>query len=136
MEQPLRPRQPALPHCCITRVALAESCIGGLPRAEAGGCVQLVEREPSYITDEPRAAMRWQEDLFEEMYKQKGFNRRCALDLPAMLESAGFVDIRSERKLTPIGKRWGEDGEKGALAYGGAFRNMGYAAVQIGPGRF
>jgi len=97
-----------------------------------GGCVQLVEREPGYITDEPRAAMRWQEDVFEEMYKQKGFNRRCALDLPAMLESAGFVDIRSEQKLTPIGKRWGEDGEKGALAYGGAFRNMGYATVQIG----
>jgi len=97
-----------------------------------GGSVQLVEREPGFIADAPRDAMQWQDDLFAKMYKQKGFNRRCALDLPAMLEEAGFIDIRSERKLTPIGKRWGQDGENGVLAYGGAFRNMGYAAVQAG----
>lgn len=100
-----------------------------------GGSVQFVEREPGYVIDkeQPQTAMKWQEDLFKEMYRLKGFNRRCALDLPMMLEQAGFVDIRSERKLTPIGKRrWGSAGEMGALAYGGAFRNMGYAAVQAG----
>lgn len=94
--------------------------------------MQFVEREPGYVDKEYGPAATWQEDVFEELYKLKGFNRRCALDLPAILEDAGFVDIRSERKLTPLGTRYGEEGEMGVIAYGGAMRNMGYAAVQSG----
>lgn len=113
--------------------SLWPKCVSEIYRVlKPGGSVQFVEREPGYVTDEPGPAMKWQEGVFEEMYRMKGFNRRCALDLPAMLEDAGFVDVQSERKLTPIGKCYGEGGEMGVIAYGGAFRNMGYAAVQSG----
>lgn len=102
-----------------------------------GGVVQLAEREPGYVLPDgavPAAgcAMQVQEDLFMHMYTKKGFNRRCGLELPAMLEAAGFVDVSSEEKLTPLGRKWGKDGETGVRTWGGALENMGYAAINDG----
>lgn len=97
-----------------------------------GGVVQLVERECICPTNIKAGPIKQYYDLFEGLYKKKGLLRNCALEIPQMAKKAGFREITCERKICPVGKKYGEAGSMGVRTWGGAYRNLGIAVVRDG----
>ncbi|KAF8125678.1 S-adenosyl-L-methionine-dependent methyltransferase [Mycena galopus ATCC 62051] len=56
----------------------------------------------------------------------------CALHMPAMLEQAGFVDVKAEGRMLRMGKWGGEDGIATAINHAAIFRGMKTPLLQAG----
>jgi len=45
----------------------------------------------------------------------------CPIQIPAMLQQAGFINVRSERRLVPLGRFSGQDGIDGSTDFSSAY---------------
>jgi len=52
--------------------------------------------------------------LLEEIMRDKQFLFHCPIQVPAMLQQAGFIDIHSECRMVPLGRSAGQDGIDGS----------------------
>ncbi|KAL5521980.1 hypothetical protein ACEPAF_1836 [Sanghuangporus sanghuang] len=56
----------------------------------------------------------------------------CWLQLPVLLEEAGFMNIQVEVQRAPLGNQWGKLGILGAQNWHGVYRSMGVACLEEG----
>lgn len=71
-------------------------------------------------------------ELASKILKNAGLMPDCAERFPTMLQEAGFIDIRSERKIGPVGDARGKDGAMGKISIGGAMKAMREAFLAYG----
>ena len=82
--------------------------------------------------DGPTYAQQQHWRLLRTLYASSGHSELCAYKIPALLKSAGFVDVKVEIRKIYFGEWAGEDGVAAKLAIGGAMRAMEGALVQHG----
>lgn len=89
-----------------------------------GGAVQLVEL--IFMSPPPPNAIyaKRQQEYQRKLFDDLDLMLDAAERLPQLLVDAGFVNVVSEKKFTPAGAKWGEDGRQGSIAFGGALRGM------------
>lgn len=96
-----------------------------------GGAVQLVELDLLY----PKSKGPAMEEVYQicrGCYDKNGQVFEIASILDSLLEKAGFVDIRAERKSMPMGKMWGEYGNQGVIVMKNAYKNLRGAMLKVG----
>lgn len=96
-----------------------------------GGAVQLVELDLLY----PKSKGPAMEEVYQickSCYDKNGQVFEIASILDSLLEKAGFVDIRAERKSMPMGKMWGEYGNQGVIVMKNAYKNLRGAMLKVG----
>lgn len=81
-----------------------------------GGRVQLVEVDPVSKTIDQGPCSAKTISAVEEMMKKAGLVHELGPMLDRMLADAGFVNIRHESKLAPVGAAKGEDGKMGEIS--------------------
>ena len=89
-----------------------------------GGVAQFVEREWTCPEELRYGPIQTYYDFLEVTFNERGLVIQCASSIPKLAEKAGFVNIKDERKVMPVGKRFGEMGEMGRRVTIGAFRNF------------
>ena len=88
-----------------------------------GGIAQLLEVEIR-CRDQCGYAGKRVVKIQEQMFARKGLLFDCAVLLPSLLERAGFVNVRAEKKLAPVGEVLGPDGKRGKHTSAGSIRAM------------
>ncbi|KLO12992.1 S-adenosyl-L-methionine-dependent methyltransferase [Schizopora paradoxa] len=96
-----------------------------------GGVVQLLEIDSRFPVPEAPAVVQIR-DIMCNVADKNGLQLGVADNLVSFLESAGFVDIASEKKCLPLGRSFGEVGLQGAFALAGGLRNMVVPIVKSG----
>ena len=96
-----------------------------------GGSIQLVETQILDLVDAGPAFSQFQ-GLLKETADRSGLLIDVAKGLTSMLESAGFVSIKEEKKYIPIGKAGGEMGSLGQASLLNGIRNLGPTFVSAG----
>ena len=94
-----------------------------------GGYIQLVE-PVSRSRDQCGPSGKRLVELQEQLFLRKGLLYDCAEQLPSLLRRAGFVEVRSEKRLGPVGEVLGPDGKVGKMVSAGSIRAMGEAMVK------
>jgi len=102
----------------------------------AGGWVELVEITGNFPQVGPHSTKL--SLLCEEFMREKQFLFDCPIQIPDMLEEAGFIDVRSERRMVHLGRSVGQDGIDGSINFASAYvalktpilRAGGYGYVQ------
>ena len=97
-----------------------------------GGTVQLVEN--IYCRPSESGTSQRFYDLFDAFFNSLGLSQRIAIELPTLLESAGFVEVSWEDKvvLNGNGKEWGEDAARAAAIHFIGMRSLAQSVVAAG----
>ena len=96
-----------------------------------GGHIQLVEVVPRTLAISGPAG-KAVVSLFVRACEAKGLLADCAELLPLMLKRAGFVNIRAEIKLIPVGEVLGPDGKDSKPVVSNAYRCQKDSFVRSG----
>jgi len=103
----------------------------------AGGWVELIEitgeKFPQVGRHSTKAAL-----LAGEIMRDNHFLLDCPTQISVMLKEAGFMNVRSERRMVPLGRSAGQDGIDGSTNFASAYvalktpilRAGGYGHVQ------
>jgi hypothetical protein len=78
----------------------------------AGGWIELVEMTGDFPQVGPHSTKVTL--LFGGIMRDKQFLFHCPIQVPAMLQQAGFVNVRSECRMVPLGRSAGQDGIDGS----------------------
>ena len=70
--------------------------------------------------------------VYEALAAHRGQNMRVNKDLPELLQSAGFVDVRVERRSIPLGAWVGERGKRAATHVSDFFRALKTPVLEAG----
>jgi len=97
---------------------------------KSGGAVQLIEMDPRSAVPETPAVLQHLE-IVRKMFDARGLHVGISGSFSEMLLAAGFVDVVSEKKQLPMGRLWGEIGMQGAMALGGANKNVAGVVVKL-----
>lgn len=97
-----------------------------------GGHAQFAELDVPIMFVNGGPTCRRYLDLVEKVYEKHGFLFDAAQKIPQMLQSVGFTEIISEKKLGGIGASWGKIGKMGVTSILGAMKNSGPAVIKTG----
>ncbi|KAF8145679.1 S-adenosyl-L-methionine-dependent methyltransferase, partial [Mycena galopus ATCC 62051] len=97
-----------------------------------GGWVQLGEAILIEGGNPDKPCMEKVLSLTRSLAKSRNLDVDCASHMPAMLETAGFVDLKVERRILQLGKWGGADGIACAMNHAAMFRGLKTPALQAG----
>ncbi|KAJ7444842.1 S-adenosyl-L-methionine-dependent methyltransferase [Mycena latifolia] len=98
-----------------------------------GGWVQLAESTAWLAGKYPgKPCMEKLVAMYRCLISSRNIYIDCAQDIPAMLEAAGFVDIRSESRMQYVGKWAGEIGVANRVNHVGVFRGIKTPVLKAG----